>query len=86
MKIGFLLQELEELAERLGWEIRYEKGDFQSDSCKKDHQKLIIIQKNASDSERATHLARVLGQEELDGVFLLPRVRDFLDNHRSDTI
>jgi hypothetical protein len=83
MKISLLLQELEELAERLGWEIRYEKGDFQSDSCQKDNQHLIIIQKGAPESERATHLARILGQEDLNGVFLLPRVRDFLDSHRS---
>ena len=86
MKISLLLQELEELAERLGWEIRYEKGDFQSDSCQKDNQRLIIIQKGTSESERATHLARILGQEELNGVFLLPRVRDFLDCHRSDRV
>jgi hypothetical protein len=83
MKISLLLQELEELAERLGWEIRYEKGDFHSNSCQKDNQRLIIIQKGASEGERATHLARILGQEELDSVFLLPRVRDFLDSHRS---
>ena len=85
MKISLLLQELEELAERLGWEIRYEKGDFQSDSCQKDNQHLILIQKNASETERATHLARILGQEDLDDMFLLPRVRDFLDRQRSES-
>ena len=82
MKTSLLLQELEELADRLGWEIRYEKGDFLSDYCQKDDLRLIIIQKNASPGDRVNHLARILAQENLDGVFLLPQVRNIIDNHR----
>jgi len=83
MKTSLLLQELEQLADRLGWEIRYEKGDFQSDHCRKSGQRLIFIQKNATASERLHHIARILGQENLDGVFLLPQVRNIIDDSRN---
>jgi len=82
MKTSLLLQELEQLADRLGWEIRYEKGDFQSDCCQKSGQRLIFIQKNASAGERLHHIARILSQEDLDGVFLLPQVRNVIDESR----
>ena len=82
MKINLILQELEELSDRLGWEIRYEKGDFHSGSCKKDEQRLLIIQKKASPGERVESIAKALAHEDLDGVFILPQVRRIIDNQR----
>lgn len=82
MKASLILQELEQLADRLGWEIRYEQGDFQSGFCIKDEQRLIIIQKKSTSTERLRHIAQVLAQENLDGIFLLPQVRKIVDEHR----
>jgi hypothetical protein len=82
MKANLILQELEQVADRLGWEIRYEQGDFQSGFCIKDEQRLIIIQRKSTSTERLRHIARILAQENLDGVFLLPQVRKIVDEHR----
>ena len=82
MKINLILQELEELSNRLGWEIRYEKGDFRSGSCKKDEQRLLIIQKKASPSERVEYIAKAMSNENLDDVFILPQVRSVIENQR----
>ncbi len=82
MKANLILQELEMLADRLGWEVRYEQGDFQSGFCLKEEQRLIIIQKKSTPTERMRHIAHVLAQENLDGVFLLPQVRKIVDDIR----
>ena len=82
MKINLILQELEEVADRLGWEIRYEKGDFRSGFCQIDEQRLIIIQKKATPAERVNFLAVVFSQEDLDDIFLLPQVRNVIDSQR----
>ena len=67
MKANLILQELEQVADRLGWEIRYEQGDFQSGFCIKDEQRLIIIQRKSTSTERLRHIARILAQESYAG-------------------
>ena len=79
MKTNLILQELEQLADRLGWQIRYEKGDFDSGYCRIDDSRLIIIQKNTSSAERVNYISQVLAQENLEGIFLLPQVRKIID-------
>ena len=83
MKTGLLLQEMEQLADRLGWEVRYEKGDFQSGFCIIDDQRLIIIHKKSSPTDRLRHIAGVLAREDLDGMYLLPQVRKIVDSIRN---
>ncbi len=83
MKANILLQELEMLADRLGWEVRYEHGDFHSGFCIKDKQRIIIIQRKSTPSERMRHIAQVLAQENLDGIFLLPQVRKIVNEQQN---
>jgi hypothetical protein len=84
MKASLLLQELEQLADRLGWEIRYELGDFRSGFCQQQDRKLIIIQKKTSPTERVDFIAKTLAEEDLDGMFLLPQVRKVIDSQRGN--
>jgi hypothetical protein len=84
MKTNLILQELEQLADRLGWQIRYEKGDFDNGYCRIDDNRLIIIQKNTSTTERVNYISQVLAQENLEGIFLLPQVRKIIDKHLVD--
>lgn len=79
-----LLQHLENLADRLGIEVRYESlADdelfIQSGGCKVLGKTLILIEKQRSPREQAQILARELSKCALDDFYLLPRVRDFID-------
>ncbi|HMW39794.1 MAG: hypothetical protein K1X68_13180 [Saprospiraceae bacterium] len=40
-----LLKKLEELAEQIGYKLRYEQGHFQAGYCRVESRKLIIINK-----------------------------------------
>ena len=80
---SFLLQEMESLAARLEIDVRYEsladdELTIHSGGCKVLDRKLIIIDKNQPIAERALLLARELSRYELEDIYLLPRVREFI--------
>lgn len=79
MKSEKLLIELEILADKLGLDVRYERGDFQGDLCiiKEDGQ--IIIQKKASLDKKIAVLSRGIGRMDLGNIYLLPELRKILE-------
>ncbi len=74
-----LLDQLEELADRLEVRVRVERGDFRSGYCESRGQAMIILNRRLGVYDRALTLARILGDRDLSGVFLVPRVREFID-------
>jgi len=74
-----MLERLEELARQLGLRVRSERGDFRSGWCRAHGEEMIILNRRLSDGERAAALARLLGEHDLEGVYLLPDVRRALD-------
>ncbi len=83
-----LLQHLEEVALRLAIDVRYENlGDdeicIHSGGCKVSGHNLILIDSSLTPLERARVLARELSGYDLESMYLLPRVRDFILLHGS---
>ena len=79
-----LLQHLEDLAAQLGIEVRYEdladeELSIQSGGCKALGRNLILIERLRPPRERAQILARELSHLDLEELYILPRVRDFID-------
>ena len=79
-----LLHHLENLADQLGIEVRYEnladeELSIQSGGCKVLGKTLILIEKLRSPREQAQILARELSKCDLEDLYLLPRVREFID-------
>ncbi len=79
-----LLHALEELAHQLGMEVRYERLQSAeecvvfSGSCRIKQQKLILVEESSTMEERIQILRRALRQENLEAVFVQPRLREFL--------
>ncbi len=78
-----LLQHLEAVAAQLGIEVRYENladDEFpvHSGGCKLLGRNVILIHTPLPPSERARILARELSKHELEDLYLLPRVREFI--------
>ena len=76
---------LEELAQKLGVPIRYEcmeddtafsSGGF----CRIRNKSLIIINEKASKREKVQTLARALRRFDLSQIYLMPALRDLLDD------
>ena len=81
-----LLQHLENIASQLEIEVRYEnladeEMSIHSGGCRLQGQNLIIIDIHFSSVERARILARELSRYDLEDLYLLPRVREFILLH-----
>ena len=80
MKSEQILVELENLSEKLGLIVRYERGDFQGDLCIIKEDGIIIVQKKASLDKKIAVLSRGLGRMDLGNVYVLPELRNLLES------
>jgi len=83
-----LLQHLESIAAQLDIAVRYEiltdeEIFIHSGGCKLSGRHLIIIDLNLLTEERAKILARELAQYNLEDLYILPRIREFISLHSS---
>ncbi len=80
MKNKDLLDEFHSLAERLEIKILKGKGDFLGGSCIVNKEKVIVINKSKPIEQRLNTLASCFNEFDLEGVFLLPALREYIDN------
>ncbi|MGD9495599.1 MAG: hypothetical protein AB7Y46_04740 [Armatimonadota bacterium] len=74
-----LLQHLEELAKRLGIEVRYEPAAGRVGKGTLRGRRIAVIDASLRVGERAAALASILADEPIDGVYLPPAVRARLE-------
>lgn len=74
-----LCTELENALVRLGWKIRYERGDFRGGECLLSGERMVIINRRLNVEDKIEIFARALANAELDSLYLLPEVREFLE-------
>ena len=86
-----LLVALEQLAEALGIPVRY--AELATDElpgrgglCVLHGERRIIIERSLGDRDKAGLLAQGLAQFDLEGVFLLPAVRQAIEAAREERI
>ena len=80
MKNKDLLDEFHILAEKLEIKILKGKGDFLGGSCIVNNKKVIVINKNKPVEQRLNTLASCFNEYDLEGVFLLPAIREYIDS------
>lgn len=85
-----LLSQLEELAENLKIEVRYEsfkgEGAFSTGGlCKLKGEYLLIINSKAGVRDKAEAIAEALKRFDLSQVYLRPGLREFLDAFKETT-
>lgn len=79
MKPDKLLLELEQLLEQSGYRLRKERGSFRGADCIIEGDKLVLVNKNKPTESQLGTIARVLGQIDLDGIYVKPAVRKELE-------
>ncbi|HZY10627.1 MAG TPA: hypothetical protein VFF29_05685 [Bacteroidota bacterium] len=75
-----LLNELEELTQHLGVQLRYEKGDFEGGYCILKDQKILLINKRFHDAKKASTLAQALNDFGIDNIYIKPILRQFIED------
>jgi hypothetical protein len=75
-----ILRELEELAEKSGISVRYEKGDFDGGYCILKAERIIVINKRLAGQKRTSILAQALAEVGIEEFYLKPAVREFIED------
>ena len=75
-----ILQELETLAADLDVEIRYEALESPGGLCKYGDRICIIANRSLAVNERVHLLSRELARFPVDDLFIVPRVRELIEN------
>jgi hypothetical protein len=79
MDIKQIINELEQTAQQLGFEVRREKGDFRGGRCQKGDTELIMLNKRHLPETQLAVLAEALRDTPIDTVYLKPAVREALE-------
>ncbi len=81
MKPFEIQNELIEAAKQLGITVVRERGTFRSGYCKVGDKRYFIVNVSTTPEILNSQLALALKEQDIDGVYLKPVVREFLDNH-----
>ena len=79
MKAERIRDEYEALAARLGYTIRYERGDFKGDACRINAERVIIINKLLPLNHQNYAFSRIFAEEDLSQVSILPALRSMIE-------
>jgi hypothetical protein len=84
-----LLGHLEDLANSLNIEVRYEQlkkegAFFPGGLCKVKGEDIIIINSNAAIEDKIVTLSKALSTFDLSQIYIRPALREFLSNHSFD--
>ena len=85
MKVQDTLKELETVAEKKAIRVTYEAigGELGAGGlCKVKGEHRVIVDKRATDGEKATVLATALATFSLEDVFMSEETRAFVERHR----
>lgn len=74
-----LIQEFKTIANQLGADVRFEKGDFKGGYCLLKDNKVIVVNKMASLQRKVIILSMALKEIGVDQIYLTPRLREVID-------
>ncbi|HEY3250547.1 MAG TPA: hypothetical protein VGK25_05460 [Ignavibacteria bacterium] len=73
------LADLEELAEKLGYKIRYEKGNFQGGYCILKESRLLVVNSRSEHERRVSIISKSLKEIGIDDVYVKPGLREIIE-------
>jgi len=74
-----LYNEFEDLAIKLGLRIIKGKGDFTGGSCIIKDEKVIVVNKRKPIEQKLKILASCFNEIDLDGIYIVPALRAFIE-------
>ncbi len=80
MKKEKLYNEFEDLAEKVGFRLINGRGDFRGGSCIIKDEKVIVVNKNKPIEQKLKILASCFNKIDLDGIYIVPALRAFIED------
>ena len=82
-KLLGLRVELEALLEKLGYSVVYGKGSFKEGTCLIEKEKKVVINDYTPPDLQVDFLVEVISQMDLSNVYILPAIRELIDDKQS---
>ncbi len=73
------LAELEDVASRLGYKVRYEKGNFEGGYCILNESRLLVVNSRNEVDRRIIIVAKSLKEIGTEGIFIKPNIREIIE-------
>ena len=73
-----VLQELENIFDKLGITIRYERGNFVGGLCRLKEDKIVILNRKLPVKKKILLLSRELSRFDIEEFFILPAVKEII--------
>ncbi len=74
-----MLAELEEVAGKLDYKVRYEKGNFEGGYCILKESRLLVVNSRNEIERRIIIVAKSLKLIGIDDIFVKPNVREIIE-------
>ena len=71
-----LLSQLEEVVVQLGFELRWDEGEFTGGICRLGDRKILLMNRSLPTFEKIRVLCRNLSNTDLSKIFVLPAIRE----------
>ena len=81
-----LLAELEDVVQRLGYKLRYEKGNFEGGYCLLKESRLFVINSRNEAEKRVGIIARNLKEIGIDDIFVKPQIREVIEQENAKSV
>ena len=78
-----MLADLEEVADRLGYKVRYEKGNFAGGYCILKESRLLVVNSRNEVERRIIIVSKSLKEIGIDDIFVKPTVRELIEKESS---
>jgi len=78
-----LLDALVNLARNLEFDVRFDRGSFRDGCCRIQKGNIIVLNRTSPTPRKVAALAQALSDQPLDGVFLLPAVREAIEKTKT---
>ena len=85
MKDAELLEQLEEIVRQLGIELVWDDGEFRGGICRVEGRQLFLMNRILPSSQKVEILCCELSSLDLSQIFILPRVRQRIEQARKPT-
>jgi hypothetical protein len=81
-----ILTELEEIVMRVGYKVRYEKGNFEGGYCVLKESSLIVVNSRSGMEKRISIVCRCLKKIGVDDIFVKPGIRKIIESESSKPV
>jgi hypothetical protein len=78
-ELKLILTELEEVVMRLGFKVRYEKGDFEGGYCMLRDSHLIVVNNRNEMEKRISIVCKCVKQIGVNDIYVKPNLREIIE-------